>query len=99
MKTITIALDNPLTRGDQKVSKVVLRRPTGAELRGVSLLDLMRIDTTAVCEVLPRISTPALTKQELAAMDAVTLVELGAAVSSFLVREGDDAPASAEGAE
>jgi hypothetical protein len=96
MKIVTVPLDTPLTRGEKTFHAIDLRKPNGGALRGVSLLDLMRIETTAFCEVLPRITEPALTKQELALMDPVSLMDLGAAVAGFLVSDGVKAEAAQE---
>lgn len=96
MKIVTVPLETPLTRGENTFHAIDLRKPNGGALRGISLLDLMRIETTAFCEVLPRISTPALTKQELAQMDPVSLMDLGAAVAGFMVSSGVKAEAQQE---
>lgn len=81
----TITLDTPLMRGDNKVTEVTLRKPNAGALRGVSLVAVMQMDVQALYIVVPRISTPSLTQQEVAAMDPADLMQIGMAVSGFLL--------------
>lgn len=46
--TSNITLDTPIKRGDQVISVLTLRKPGSGELRGVSLMDLMRMDVSAL---------------------------------------------------
>ena len=84
-----ITLDEPLIRGEQKITQVVLRKPMSGELRGVTLADLAQMDVLALRKVLPRISTPSLTDQEVGRMDPADLFQCGVAVASFLVKKSD----------
>jgi hypothetical protein len=83
--TNTITLDTPLTRGEQTIDVVSIRRPAAGELRGVKLVDLLQMDVTALTVVLPRVTTPALTAQDVARLDPADLVQLGSVVSDFLL--------------
>jgi len=78
-------LDTPLTRGSQKITKVTLRKPKSGELRGVSLSDLVNLDVSALSRVLPRISSPTLTEQDVANIDPADLVMLGGIFVGFLM--------------
>jgi len=80
-----IPLDTPIKRGDKEITAITLRKPNSGELRGVALSDLLRIDTSAVITVLPRITTPTLTKHEAAALDPADLLALGSEIASFLL--------------
>lgn len=82
-----IPLDKPFTRGSNTIDSLTLRKPASGELRGVSLLDLMQMDVQALSKVLPRISQPSLTTQEVAAMDPADLLACGVAVSGFLLQK------------
>lgn len=86
-KPITVPLQNPITRDGKAISEVSLNVPSAGHLRGVSLLDLLRLETSAVVEVLPRISNPKLTKQEISSLSAPDLVDLASATASFLTRD------------
>ena len=85
----TITLDEPLKRGDAIIEQLTLRKPKAGELRGVSLVDLGNINFVALQQVLPRITTPILTAQDVANLDPADLLEIGAEVASFLVKKAD----------
>jgi len=81
----TYTLDEPIVRGNQTITQVMLRRPKSGELRGVTLSDLVNLDVTALSRVLPRISSPTLTEQDVANLDPADLVQLGGIFSGFLM--------------
>lgn len=81
----TITLDQPIKRGDAEITSVELRRPASGELRGLNLTDLLQMDVAALQRVLPRITTPTLTEQEIAALDPADLLQLGSTVAGFLL--------------
>lgn len=83
--TERVELDTPLQRGKQTIAVVTVRKPLAGALRGVTLMDVMQMDVQALTKVLPRITDPALTEAEIRNMDPADLVQLGTAVSGFLV--------------
>ncbi len=83
--TPSINLETPIQRGDTRITSVTLRKPKSGELRGVSLVDLLQMDVTALTRVLPRISEPTLTEAEVANLDPADLLSMGAQVSGFLL--------------
>lgn len=88
-----VELDTPIVRGDSSVTTVTLRKPSAGELRGVTLADVLQMDVQALRKVLPRITSPALTEQEIGRMDPADLVEIGSQVSTFLLRKSVKAEA------
>ena len=86
-KTATneIALDYPLQRGETPITTITLRRPSSGSLRGLSLTDLLSMNTDALTKVIPRISTPSLTEQEVGMLDPSDLVAIGSEIAGFLV--------------
>ena len=64
MNNNTLTLSKAITRDGKPVIDITLREPSAGELRGIKLFDLIQGDTGDLVELLPRISTPALTKQE-----------------------------------
>lgn len=82
-----VKLDTPITRGEQTINEVTLRKPMSGELRGVTLVDLGQMDVLALRKVLPRISTPSLTEVEIGRMDPADLMACGVAVCSFLLQK------------
>ena len=80
----THVFDTPLVRGSQTITHVTLRKPKSGELRGVSLSDLVSLDVSSLSKVLPRISSPTLTEQDVANLDPADLVMLGGIFVGFL---------------
>jgi len=81
-----ITLDMPIKRGDQTITHVALRRPLAGELRGINLAALIReMDYGALEVLLPRISTPSLTRADVAGLDPADLASLAAEVILFFV--------------
>jgi hypothetical protein len=81
----TVTLDTPIKRGKTEITEVVLRKPQSGALRGVRLQALMEMDVNAVMTVLPRVSAPALTAQEVNEMDPADLLALSVEVVTFLL--------------
>ena len=89
----TVNLERPLKRGDQSVSKIVLRRPDGGELRGVDLISLYRMDVVAVSKIVPRISSPVVASAEFLGMPAPDIAAICNRVSDFLLTKQQKAEA------
>ena len=83
MKLIT--LQTPIQRGEQTISEITLRKPSAGELRGLSLVNLIQMEVTALTTVLPRITTPILTADDINRLDLADLLQLGSEVAGFLV--------------
>ncbi|WP_103730658.1 phage tail assembly protein [Novosphingobium sp. HII-3] len=83
----TVALDQPITRGDQTFDTLQLRRPNSGELRGLSLVDLGQLKTDALIKVLPRITVPTITEVEAAGLHPADLLACGAEIGSFLLQK------------
>jgi hypothetical protein len=86
-----IALDTPITRGEQTITHVALRKPAAGELRGIALADLLRLDVAALITVLPRISSPTLTPQDVQQLDLADLTALGTEVLGFFMTKAERA--------
>jgi hypothetical protein len=81
-----VALDKPIQRGEQTITHVALRRPLAGELRGINLAALIReMDYGALEALLPRVSTPTLTRADVAGLDPADLAALATEVILFFV--------------
>lgn len=89
----TCTLDEPLPRGTGAIDQVTLRKPKSGELRGLNLQDLLQLDVNTLQKLLPRISNPTLTEQDVAALDPADLVQLGTIAVGFFIPK-EKAPAS-----
>ena len=83
--TETVTLDYPIKRDNEEIISVIVRKPLSGELRGLSLVDLLNMEVNALTKVLPRITQPSITEPEIRKLDPADLVQLGGAVSGFLV--------------
>ena len=90
-----IPLDAPIQRGEQTIDSLRLRKPRSGELRGVSLVDLAQLDVMALQRVLPRISQPSITEQEVGNLEPADLLALGAELAGFFERRTDRPPSPA----
>jgi len=89
----SVMLDEPIKRGAQTIDVITLRKPKSGELRGLSLQEILQLDFNSLQKLLPRISTPTLTEQDVANMDPADLTQLGAELVDFFVpkQRKDDA--------
>lgn len=83
----TVVLDTPIQRGKNQITEVVLRKPQSGALRGTRLQAIMDMDVSAMMMVIPRISTPTLTPQEMAELDPADLTALSVEVVTFLLKK------------
>lgn len=60
----TVKLDSPIKRGDTTITELVLRKPQSGALRGTRLQAVMEMDVASMMTVIPRISTPTLTRRK-----------------------------------
>lgn len=80
-----IKLHRPIVRGEHTITHLQLREPSAGELRGLSLAELLQMQTTALVTLLPRVTEPPITKPEASALSAPDLINLGGEVLGFLV--------------
>ncbi|MDN0097553.1 phage tail assembly protein [Yersinia enterocolitica] len=79
-----VTLENPVKRGGQEVASITLIKPNAGTLRGVSLAAVANSEVDALIKVLPRMTYPSLTEQEVAALELPDLVALAGKVVGFL---------------
>lgn len=80
----TVTLDSPIKRGNSTIKEVVVRKPRAGAFRGVSLVDVIRMEAQPLQKVLPRITEPALTEDEIRKLDPADLFQLGETVAGFV---------------
>lgn len=83
--TAKVELDTPIARTGGEVAVITLRKPKAGELRGLNLTDILQMDVNGLGKLLPRITSPAITEDEVRNMDPADLVQLGGEVAGFLV--------------
>lgn len=80
-----ITLETSIKRGDTDITSVTVRKPQAGALRGIRLQALMDMDVNALMAVLPRVTNPTLTVQEINEMDPADLLSLSVEVITFLL--------------
>ncbi len=80
-----VTLESPIARGTGRITQLQLRKPRAGALRGINLAELLQLRAEAVMRLLPRITTPTLTEQDVEQMDPVDLVACATEVVNFLV--------------
>ena len=92
MKDNTLTLSKAVTRDGKPVTAITLREPSAGELRGIKLFDLVQGNTGALIDLLPRISTPTLTKQEVLSLSLRdTMLALNLVATMITGEAADDA--------
>ncbi|MCE9904870.1 phage tail assembly protein [Hafnia paralvei] len=81
----TVDLDTPIQRGNTTITQIVVRKPQSGALRGCRLQALMEMDVDNMTLVLPRVTTPALTRAEVLMLDPADLITLSTEVVLFLL--------------
>lgn len=79
-------LDEPITRGDSTVTELTVRKPSPGDMRGLTLNAVSNGDVNALTKLLPRITSPALTEQEISGgiLEVQDLTDLCEIVVDFL---------------
>ncbi|WNN49064.1 phage tail assembly protein [Siccibacter colletis] len=80
----TVILTQPIVRGELTISDVTLTHPNAGTLRGVGLAALANSDVDALIKVLPRMTTPTLTEQDVAQLAWPDLLAFAGKVVGFL---------------
>jgi hypothetical protein len=92
-KLVAVDLDNPIKRGETEIERLQLRKPQGGEMRGLQLVDVLKLDVKSLITLLPRITIPPLTVQEVERLEAEDLMSLGAEVAGFFLTKQEKAAA------
>lgn len=85
--TRMVDLDEPIVRGEDRIERLAVRKPTSGALRGLSLMSLANLDVATLQAVIPRTCEPILTPKEIANLDPADLLAIGATLGSFFVQK------------
>jgi len=88
MKKTEIKLSTPIKHAGADLTVITLRPPaTAGELKGVKVLDVLQLDTTAHANLFPRINTDGLTQEHFWGLPPVDMMAIQTAVVGFFVAE------------
>lgn len=80
-----VELENPIIRGDQRITSIQLRKPNVGTLRNLSLQDVLKWDVNATNTLLTRVTLPTLNLNEINEMDVSDYTSLAVELTNFLV--------------
>lgn len=84
-QTATVTLETAITRGEQTISEVTLRKPMGGDLRGLSVQDLTKSEYNAIRTLVPRIATPQILESDIDAMGADDIAAFAGEILGFFM--------------
>ena len=79
-----VQLEQPIQFGGTTITEITIRKPNVKALSGVSLQAIYQHDVNALVKILPRVTTPALTAQQVMDLDPVDFAQLGGHLVTFL---------------
>lgn len=85
----TYVFEQPIKRGNTKIPEVQVRTPNSGELRGLSLTAILNMEVDSLRVLLPRITAPALTTNEIDELMPADLVGLGGKIAGFFVPKAE----------
>lgn len=85
MNTQTLTFQNPIIRGETKITEITLNKPNVSAMRGLSLNALLNMDVGTIADILPRISEPVLAPSEINKMGCADILQAGIMVAGFFL--------------
>ena len=82
--TKNIHLDFGFQRGENKVTEITLVKPHTGHCRGLSLKDVLSFEINALAVLLPRITLPAMTAQEVYSLELMDTLKIAEGITGFL---------------
>ena len=82
--TKNIPLDFGFQRGENKVTEMTLVKPNTGHCRGLSLKDVLSFEINALAVLLPRITLPAMTAQEVYSLELMDTLKIAEGITGFL---------------
>lgn len=84
--TKQVTLTQALVRGEKEITEISVLKPNIAALKGLKMFDVMQMDVDAYCQLLPRVTSPALTKVEVLNLDPIDFTALCSEIVGFFVK-------------
>ena len=85
-KLNSVTLLNSVTIDGKKVRKISLRKPRAGELRGLAVSEIVRMEVNSLIKLIPRISTPHFSEEQVGKLDPSELMDFGAKITTFFVK-------------
>ena len=82
--TKVIELKDGFQRVNQIVKEITLVKPNTGHCRGLSLKDVLSFEINALAVLLPRITLPAMTAQEVYSLELMDTLKIAEGITGFL---------------
>lgn len=80
-----MTLSRPIKRGDDEIKSIELKEPNTGSLRNLRMTDVLNGDVDSIKILVPRISSPSLTKEDMALVSAPDLAEMSGHIIGFFM--------------
>ncbi|WP_238796903.1 phage tail assembly protein [Acinetobacter pittii] len=80
----TVDLDSPIMMGNLEIKSLEIRKPNSEALQGLKIADLLQGDVSSIFTILPRISSPTLTKTQIRQLEPSDIAQIGGVILLFL---------------
>ena len=81
-----VTLNTPILRGEKEITEITLLKPNVLALKGLKMMDVMQMDVDAYINLLPKITTPTLTKADIYALEPEDFTALCTETIGFFVK-------------
>lgn len=92
--TKEITLDHGFTQGASKITTVTMHKPNTGHCRGLSLKDVLSFDINSLATLLPRITSPAMSAQNVYELELMDTLKFAEEITNFLAPSADQSPAT-----
>ena len=82
--TKNVPLDFGFKRGDDQVKEITLVKPNTGHCRGLSLKNVLSFEIDSLAVLLPRITLPAMTTQDVYALELMDTLKIAEGIAGFL---------------
>lgn len=88
-KTKVITLDHGFKQGDVIITELTLHKPNTGHCRGLNLKDVLSFDINALATLLPRITSPAMSAQNVYELELMDTLKFAEEIGNFLAPSPD----------
>lgn len=83
-----VMLDSPIKRGEHEIEALTIVAPRIEVMRKFSMLDLIRMETNTILNILPFVTKERLQKHEIEQIGMPDLLEIGVKIAAFFQKKG-----------
>lgn len=86
----SVTLENPILRGETKITVVNVRKPKAGQLRGgITVQDILTTDVGAMLKLIPRLTDPPLHEDEVEDLESEDFAEIAGTIRGFFMTKAE----------